>query len=141
MRMRLLLFALLALALNSCTPPERSTGPAVGESTITGRELRAHLGFLSHDLLRGRAPGTPGGDLAAHYIAAQFEEMGLDPVDGSYFQAVPILGAQPLASGIDLTFRHGGQTAAPQHLDDYTLIAGNPTKSFVQRARDAMMGG
>jgi hypothetical protein len=51
MRKRLLLSAFLALTLISCTPPEgsppeRSSNSAVGESTITERELRAHLGFL-----------------------------------------------------------------------------------------------
>jgi len=141
MRNRLLLSALFAVALSSCTPPGESSSLAIGETSITEQEIRAHLRFLSHDLLRGRSPGTPGGDLAAHYIAAQFEEMGLDPVEGSYFQSVPILGSQPLASGIDLTFRRGGRTAAPQHLDDYTLIAGDPTKSYVEGTGELVFVG
>ena len=60
--------------------------------SITAREIRAHLGFLSHDLLEGRAPATRGGRLAAQYIATQFARLRLEPVRGSHFQRVPIVG-------------------------------------------------
>ncbi len=103
--------------------------------------MRAHTRFLSQDLLRGRAPGTPGGDIAAHYIASQFEEMGLDPVQGSYFQMVPILGSKPLPSGIDLSFRTEGRSASPQHMDDYTLIAGDAAAPFVEGSGELVFVG
>jgi hypothetical protein len=32
-------------------------------ATIQGQGIRAHVRFLSHDLLEGRAPGTRGGQL------------------------------------------------------------------------------
>ncbi len=59
--------------------------------------LRAHTELLSDPLFEGRAPGTRGGLLAAKYIAAQFQAYGLEPVNGSYFQNVPIvnLRAEP----------------------------------------------
>src|SRR2546426_6088512 len=41
--------------------------------------MDAHLRFLASDLLEGRAPATRGGRLAAEYIAAQFEALGLEP--------------------------------------------------------------
>ena len=46
--------------------------------------------FLADDLLEGRGTGTRGFQLAANYIRAQFEQMGLKPggVSGSYFQNV-----------------------------------------------------
>ena len=57
---------------------------------ITAEGLRAHMAFLADDLLEGRGTGTRGYQLAANYVRAQFEEMGLKPagVNGSYFQNV-----------------------------------------------------
>ncbi len=57
---------------------------------ITVDGLRAHMAFLSDDLLEGRGTGTRGYQLAANYVRAQFEAMGLKPagVNGSYFQTV-----------------------------------------------------
>jgi Peptidase family M28/PA domain len=57
---------------------------------ITVDGLRAHMAFLSDDLLEGRGTGTRGYQLAANYVRAQFEAMGLKPAGagGSYFQNV-----------------------------------------------------
>ena len=58
-----------------------------------GEDLVAHAGrYLSDDALRGRQPGTPGGECAAEYIAFAFQRLGLAPGgdDGSYFQDVPL---------------------------------------------------
>jgi hypothetical protein len=48
--------------------------------------------FLASDLLEGREAGTRGYDLAAAYVASQFQLLGLRPagLDGSYFQRVPL---------------------------------------------------
>src|SRR4051812_2140304 len=60
------------------------------EDSITAQALRAHVRFLSDDLLEGRGTGTRGHEIAAHYSAAQFESMGLKPGgdDGTFFQTV-----------------------------------------------------
>jgi hypothetical protein len=62
--------------------------------------------FLADDLLEGRAPGTRGYDLAARYVAAQFEALGLEPAgsEGSYYQPVPLRRIRliPEHSGVDL---------------------------------------
>lgn len=59
--------------------------------------MDAHLKFLASDLLEGRAPATRGGRLAAEYIAAQFQAMGLEPAgaNGTYFQPVALVGMTP----------------------------------------------
>ena len=61
------------------------------------RAMDAHLRYLADDLLEGRGPGTRGGVLAAKYVAAQFEAMGLEPAgpDRSYFQPVALVGMKP----------------------------------------------
>jgi len=59
--------------------------------------LDAHLRFLASELLEGRAPATRGGRLAAEYIAAQFQALGLEPAgaNGRYFQPVALVGMTP----------------------------------------------
>lgn len=51
--------------------------------------LTADVEYLAHDALEGRETGTEGEALAAGYIAARFQELGLMPLgdDGSYFQS------------------------------------------------------
>ena len=51
-------------------------------------DLQVNVAYLASDLLEGRETGTPGEALAARYIAAQFEELGLAPggTDGGWFQ-------------------------------------------------------
>src|SRR3982751_197919 len=60
------------------------------EQSITEPALRAHIRFLADDLLEGRGPGSRGDELAQHYIAAQFESLGLKPAapGGGWFQSV-----------------------------------------------------
>ena len=71
--------------------PRPAAGPALDE--IHGSDIAAHLKFLSHDLLEGRAPSTRGGQLAAEYLATQLAVIGLEPGgdNGTYFQNVPIV--------------------------------------------------
>jgi hypothetical protein len=52
--------------------------------------IRAHMRFLSDALLEGRAPDSPGYEIAARYVAAQLESLSLRPgADGSWYQNVP----------------------------------------------------
>jgi hypothetical protein len=83
MRTRLFVTA-LALAASALA---QSSKP---EDSITPEGLRAHVRFLSDDLLEGRGTGTRGHEIAARYSAAQFESVGLKPGgdDGTFFQAV-----------------------------------------------------
>lgn len=69
--------------------PAEARAAAAG---IDGERIRAHVRFLSLDLLEGRGPGTRGGELAAQYIATQFALAGVEPAgdDGTYFQRVPL---------------------------------------------------
>lgn len=88
---------------------------------VRERTIDAHLRFLSHPLLEGRAPGTRGGTLAAEYIAAQMERMGLEPVGHGWFQPVPMLGMDPHP---ELAFETPAGPVAPAHGDDFVLEAG-----------------
>jgi len=64
---------------------------------VDPERIRAHVRFLSDDLLEGRGTGQRGGDIAAQYIATQFALYGLKPAgdDGTYMQKVPMVGITP----------------------------------------------
>ncbi len=94
--------------------------------SIDPEKLRAHVRFLSSDLLEGRAPGTRGGELAAAYIATQFVLSGLKPAGehGAYFQTVPLMAMHTVEDRTSFVFvpQPGAKTRAPIALkygDDY----------------------
>ena len=55
--------------------------------------MRGHVGFLASDEMKGREAGTPEYNIAARYVAAQFETMGLKPAGAtdSFIQPVPLV--------------------------------------------------
>lgn len=67
-------------------------------ASINPEKIRAHVRFLSLDLLEGRGPGARGGELAAEYIATQFALDGLEPAgdNGTYFQRVPLMAVHTI---------------------------------------------
>src|SRR6185436_413791 len=46
---------------------------------FTPERFRAHVAFLADDLLEGRDTGSRGHEIAARYVASQFESFGLKP--------------------------------------------------------------
>jgi Zn-dependent M28 family amino/carboxypeptidase len=105
------LLALAALAIVSnpvCAQgaPQAAARLARALAAPSVAELRADVQFLADDLLGGRAPGTPGGEIAARFIAARFQALGLEPAgdDGTYFQRFGLVALEPRAS-----FVVGGQ--------------------------------
>jgi Zn-dependent M28 family amino/carboxypeptidase len=69
-------------------------GASVAMHDVIDDHIRAEIKFLSSDALEGRGTGARGGDVAAQYIAAQFELAGLKPMgdNGTYLQKVPMVG-------------------------------------------------
>lgn len=53
--------------------------------TTPAEHLEKHVYTLAADSLLGRGFGTPQGLQAAHYIAAQYKEAGVQPLNGTYF--------------------------------------------------------
>ncbi len=64
--------------------------------SIDPERLRQHDKTLASDAFEGRAPGQPGGEKAAQYIAAAFKSADLEPAgdNGTYFQKVPLVGVK-----------------------------------------------
>src|SRR5215469_5865039 len=69
-----------ALRTAPAAAPRPSSAAFAAMESISPDRIRAHVRFLSHDLLEGRGTGQRGGDLAAEYIATQFALYGLKPV-------------------------------------------------------------
>src|SRR5271156_59057 len=63
---------------------------------IDPEKIRAHVQFLSDDLLEGRGPGKRGSEIAAKYIATQFALYGLKPGgdNGTYLQQINFVGTK-----------------------------------------------
>jgi Zn-dependent M28 family amino/carboxypeptidase len=89
--------------------------------TISADRIRAHVRFLSHDLLEGRGTGQRGGDIAAEYLATQFATYGLRPAGekGSYFQKVPMVGITPEAATTFGFVSAEGKTTTLKALEQY----------------------
>ncbi|PMQ12642.1 M28 family peptidase [Janthinobacterium sp. AD80] len=124
----------LALAFSAHAAAPAANGlPQVQEAP-----LRAHLAFLSNDLLEGRGTGQRGADLTVAYLETQAQMAGLRPVRGNSFrQSVQIAGvkslpaesslqaladgkAVPLAFGPDWVWATGDSVAA--HTFDAPLV-------------------
>ncbi|MDQ6787115.1 MAG: M28 family peptidase [Acidobacteriota bacterium] len=93
--------------------------------------LRAHVKFLSDDLLEGRGPGTRGGELAARYIAAQMEIMGLKGAgaNGSYFQPVSLVGVKA-DPNTTLNFSGSGKSETFKFADEFVAFTGAQTDNI-----------
>src|SRR5580692_12947772 len=74
--------------------------------------FRAHMAFLADDLLEGRGTGKRGHEIAARYVAAQFEAMGLKPagLDGTYYQRVPMRETTVERDKCSITIAQDGST-------------------------------
>lgn len=118
-----LFLALLVAALSVNAQAQRRLAAPTGP--INEQFLRGHIKFLSDDQLEGRGTGAPGGELAAKYIAAQMEAMGLKggARDGSFFQPVSLVGvkADPATT---LTISAGGKSETFKFAEEFVGFTG-----------------
>jgi Zn-dependent M28 family amino/carboxypeptidase len=133
-----ILAALLIMSIAATALPQRRNRPAARSSNssrssaapaINENTLRAHIKYLSDDLLEGRGPGTRGGELAAKYIAAQFEALGLSGAGpkGSFFQPVSLVGvnANPKPT---LNVAGGDKKESFKFADDFVAFTGTQSE-------------
>jgi len=95
---------------------------------INPESIRAHVRYLSHDLLEGRGTGQRGGDIAAEYIGTQFALYGLKPAgeNGSYMQKVPMVGITTAPESTFVLAAANGEVRSLKILDEY--VAGDQTQ-------------
>ena len=99
-------------------------GASAAMQHVNAERIRADVRFLSSDLLEGRGTGQRGGDLAAAYIATQFELAGLKPMgdNGSYLQKVPMVGVATQAGSSMEILPAKGEAITPRPLEDCVLM-------------------
>lgn len=88
-------------------------------ATLSGA-IRAHMTFLADDMLEGRGTATRGHEIAARYVAAQFEALGLE----TKLQPVPMRRAELIASESRVE-----------------LIQADGTRKVLAAGRDCIMAG
>ncbi len=88
---------------------------------IDPEHIRAHVRYLSLDLLEGRGTGQRGGDIAAEYIGTQFWMYGLKPAgdNGTFFQKVPMVGITPAPETTFEFLPNKGEAMQLKPLDQY----------------------
>lgn len=113
------------LAFAQSVPPIPPDARAAMEQ-LRKEPFRAHMAFLADDLLEGRGTGTRGHEIAARYVAAQFEAMGLKPAgkDGTYYQRVPLRQITVEPNKCAITVTENGSTTQLKWGDDFFTTGG-----------------
>jgi hypothetical protein len=93
------LFCLLALGgLKAQDPVAQQYG-----NMITPADLKEYLSIIASDALEGRETGSRGQKMAAAFISAHFEEVGLrGPLNGKYLQPIDLFTMVPGQSYVKL---------------------------------------
>ena len=81
-----------------------SGGDKAIDWNAAGKAWWKHVSYLASDKLKGRNVGSPGYDMAADYVAAQFEKAGLR----SEFQPVSFVETSLISSSLELV--HGDRS-------------------------------
>jgi len=111
------------LAFGQAVSPIPSDAKAAMEE-LRKEPFRAHMAFLADDLLEGRGTGRRGHEIAARYVAAQFEATGLKPAgqDGTYFQRVPLREITVQPDKCAMTVTENGSTSQLEWGNDFIML-------------------
>jgi Zn-dependent M28 family amino/carboxypeptidase len=105
--------------------PAHAAKPAAGP-VVHEAPLRAHLAFLSSDVLEGRGTGQRGGALTVTYLENQALAAGLQPANGgSYRQAVKIAGVKSTPEKSSVALVAGGQALPLSFGKDWVWAPGD----------------
>ncbi|MEO7576914.1 MAG: M28 family peptidase [Massilia sp.] len=132
--------AVLAAASATASASASATAAAAGP-TVHEAPLRAHLAFLSSDLLEGRGTGQRGGDLTVAYLEAQAQAIGLKPGNGaSYLQLVKIAGVKAAPEQSSVAIEAGGQPLALAFGKDWVWAPGDARADHAMDAELVFVG-
>ncbi len=123
------------LAVLALTGSAHGDDLATALSGLSGANVLKHIQVLSSDEFEGRGPGTPGEAKTVAYLADQFRSFGLKPgnPNGTYFQDVPLIGFEALATSGKLVFPN--QTIDLKSADDWVAVCRK-----YEAAMDALKG-
>lgn len=119
----------LAASVALAFAPAHAAGAKAGRAAqpiVQEAPLRAHLAFLSSDLLEGRGTGQRGGDLTVSYLENQAMAAGLKPANGgSYRQLVKIAGVKTDAAASNLRLEANGAALPVSFGKDWVYAPGD----------------
>jgi len=132
---RIAVLAALALALSACGKDEdgvaveaQQAASATPEDiekaldTITRDGIWKHLEYLASDELKGRMTGSPEYEMAAAYVANEFEQIGLEPAgEEGWMQQVPMLAYKLDTDSAKLVFHMDGLEQEQRWKEDYVM--------------------
>ena len=114
--------------------------------------LREHIEYLASDVLEGRRTGSAGANNAAHYIAGEFQRLGLRPgtplarpsrmhgaMLAQYEQRFPYVAGVELGKGNTLTV-NGGSAAGDFKVGKDWMPLGFSANGAFQNAEDVFVG-
>ena len=108
---------------------------------IRVESFRSSMTFLADDLLEGREAGTRGYDLAASWVAAQFEQMGLDAGGtAGYLQPIQFRRSLTVPGESSMSIRTRGVERKLVYGRDFYL-ASNPLRENTVIDADAVFVG
>ncbi len=108
----------LSLGLHAQDPVAQKYG-----ALITTSDLKENLSILASDAMEGRETGKRGQKMAAAFISAHFEELGLvAPVNGGYQQPVELFTTGAPAIMVK------SQTGDLKEFEDFTYYGSGETK-------------
>ncbi|HEV8075374.1 MAG TPA: M28 family metallopeptidase [Candidatus Acidoferrum sp.] len=119
----------LALALPAGAAQASADPSEAAIESIRPEAIRAHMNFLADDLLEGRGTDSRGYEIAARYMASEFESMGLTPAGdaGTYLQKVPLRSVRLDEPNTTLSLIRNGKPETLVFRKDF-LAPGDPAR-------------
>lgn len=131
----------LATSLSLAAPAQGAAVQATSALTVREAPLRAHLSFLSSDMLEGRGTGQRGADLAVAYLEAQAMAAGLKPANGDSFrQSVKIAGVKSSPQDSKVALEALGKAQALAFGKDWVWAPGDAKASHAMDAELVFVG-
>jgi aminopeptidase YwaD len=120
-------FAILTIAM-LCQATQAQKLNKASKAVVV--KLQAHVNYLADDKLEGRRAGTKGEELAASYIAKQFENNGITPLgdNNTYLQAFDIYEGKEFAKSSYL-FINGEELPASEY-----FVFANSAQKMIEAA-------
>ncbi len=138
-RLALTVTVMVASTVSAQSGPKRAAPPA---SRIRPEWIASHIRFLADRYLEGRETGQRGAEIAARYVAAEFEALGLKPLgaDSSRLLPVPLRRSEldPAGVVLELVTRSGSRVL---ELNVDFLVHADKGRDSVDLAGEAVFVG
>jgi hypothetical protein len=113
-----IVIALLACGL-LCSQSITRSRISTGFNAIRASDLKADITFLSSDELEGRLSLQRSAEIAARWIATEFQRAGLKPLAPGFLQPVPVIEYRTDRRASGLTIRRGSKVQPAGYPDAY----------------------